>query len=118
MLRRKNESLELVLFVMVAICFVHSKSFWLYCDVWSCRCSCMGSISVLSCICCMFVFCVYLVEVFNAVFCMSCSLLMLVEDARGNHMEETYSRASLMSVSCLAHNGACTEMYAVCEFWV
>ena len=26
-------------------------------------------------------------------FCMTCSLLMLVEDARGGHMEEAYSRA-------------------------
>ena len=27
--------------------------------------------------------------------CMICSLLMLVEDARGDHMEEAYSRAGL-----------------------
>ena len=25
------------------------------CDAWSCRCSCMGSMSVSSCRCCMFV---------------------------------------------------------------
>ena len=31
------------------------------------------------------------VEVLNAAFCMTCSLLMLVEDARGDHMEEAYS---------------------------
>ena len=30
--------------------------------------------------------------------CMTCSLLMLVEDARGDHMEEAYSRAGLMTV--------------------
>ena len=29
--------------------------------------------------------------------CMTCSLLMLVEDARGDHMEEAYSRAGLMA---------------------
>ena len=29
--------------------------------------------------------------------CMTCSLLMLVEDARGDHMEEAYSRAGLMT---------------------
>ena len=29
--------------------------FCLYCDAWSCRCSCMGSVSVSSCRCCMFV---------------------------------------------------------------
>ena len=27
--------------------------------LWSCRCPCMGSMSVLSCICCMFVSCVH-----------------------------------------------------------
>ena len=30
-------------------------------------------------------------------FCMTCSLLMLVEDARGDHLEDTYSRAGLMT---------------------
>ena len=56
-------------------------------DVWSCRCSCMGSMSVSSCRCCMFVSCVHPVAVLNVAFCMTCSLLMLVEDARGDHME-------------------------------
>ena len=27
-----------------------------YCDVWSCRCSCMGSMSVSSCRCCVVVY--------------------------------------------------------------
>ena len=70
----------------------------------------MGSVSVSPCICCMFVSCVYPVAVLNAAFCMTCSLLMLVEDARGDHMEEAYSRAGIttalkvaMSVSCLPH---------------
>ena len=45
---------------------------------------------------CMFVSCVYPVAVLNAAFCMTCSLLMLVEDAIGDHMEEAYSRAGLM----------------------
>ena len=48
----------------------------------------MGSVSVSSCRCCMFVSCVLPVAVFNAAFCMACSLLILVEDARGDHMEE------------------------------
>ena len=61
-------------------------------------CSCMGSMSVSSCRCCMFVSCVYPVAVLNAVFCKACRLLMLVEDARGDHMEEAYSRAGLMTV--------------------
>ena len=92
--------------------------FCVYCDAWSCRCSCMGSMSVchvdLLCASCDSSQC-----------CMTCSLLMLVKDARGDHMEEANSRASLMtaiSVSfCLSHpvavsaliicNGlcACTE---------
>ena len=55
------------------------------------------SMSVSSCKCCMFVSCVHPVAVLNAAFCMTCSLLMLVEDARGDHMEEAYSRAGLMT---------------------
>ena len=35
--------------------------------------------------------CVNPVAVLNAAFCVTCSLLMLVEDARGEHMEEAYS---------------------------
>ena len=48
--------------------------FCLYCEAWSCRCSCMGSVSVSSCICCMFVSCVHPVAVLNAAFCMTCTL--------------------------------------------
>ena len=57
----------------------------------------MGSMSGSSCRCYMFVSCVHHVAVLNAAFCMICSLLMLVEDARGDHMEEAYSRAGLMT---------------------
>ena len=57
----------------------------------------MGSISVSSCRCCMFVSCVHLVAVLNVAFCMACSLLMLVKDARGDHMEDAYFRAGLMT---------------------
>ena len=63
----------------------------------ACRCSCMGSVSVSSCRCCMFVSCVHPVAVLNAAFCMTCSLLMLVEDAIGDHTEEAYSRAGLIT---------------------
>ena len=62
--------------------------------------------------------------VLNFAFCMTCSLLMLVEDARGNHMEQTYSRAGrmialyvAMSVSfCLLHHVAVSAfiMCSVC----
>ena len=71
--------------------------FCLYCEAWRCRCSCMGSVSVSSCRCCMFVSCVHPVAVLNAAFCMTCSLLMLVEDAIGAHTEEAYSRAGLIT---------------------
>ena len=53
--------------------------------------------SVSSCRCCMFVSCVHQVAVLNAAFCMTCIWLMLVEDARGDHMQEEYSRAGLMT---------------------
>ena len=56
----------------------------------------MGRVSVSSCRCCMSVSCVH--PVLNAAFCMTCSLLMLVEDARRDHMEEAYFRAGLMTV--------------------
>ena len=98
----------------------------------------MGSVSVSSCRCCMFVSCVHHVAVLNAAFCMTCSLLMLVEDAIGDHTEEAYSRAGLitvlyvaMSVSfCLPHPVAlsafmmcrglcaCTEMLWMCVLHV
>ena len=45
----------------------------------------------------MFVSCVHPVAVLNAAFCMTCSLFMPVEDARGDHIEEAYSRAGLMT---------------------
>ena len=65
--------------------------------MWSCRCSCMGSMSGSSCRCCIVVSWVHPVAVLNAAFCMTCSLLMLVEDARSDNMEEAHSRAGLMT---------------------
>ena len=56
-----------------------------------------GKCSVSSCICCMFVSCVHPVAVLNAALCMNCSLLMLVKDGRGDHMEEAYSNAGLIT---------------------
>ena len=98
----------------------------------------MGSVSVSSCRCCMFVSCVLPVAVLNAAFYTTCSLLILVEDAIGDHTEEAYSRAGLitalyvgMSVSfCLPHPVAvsafmicrglcaCTEMLWMCVLYV
>ena len=57
----------------------------------------MGSVRVSSCRCCMFVSYVHPMAVLNAAFCMASSLLMLVEDERGDHMEEAYSRAGLIT---------------------
>ena len=57
----------------------------------------MGSVSVSSCRCCMFVSCMHPVSVLNAAFCVPFSLLMLVEDATGEHMEEAYSRPGLIT---------------------
>ena len=57
----------------------------------------MGSMSVSSCRCCMFVSCVYPVTVLNAAFSMTGNLLMLVEYVRGNHMEEAYYRTGLIT---------------------
>ena len=70
----------------------------------------MGSMSVSSCRCCMFVSCMHPVAVLNAAFCMTCSLLMLVEDARGDHMQEAYSRAGFMTASfCILHPVAVSD---------
>ena len=42
--------------------------------------------------------CVHPVAVNNATFCMHCSLLMLVEDAIGDHMEEANSRLRMPGI--------------------
>ena len=68
--------------------------FCLYCEAWNCRCSCMGSLSVSSCRCFMFVSCVHPVAVLNAAFCI---LVILHEDERGGHIEEAYSRVGLIT---------------------
>ena len=57
----------------------------------------MGRVSVSSCRYCMFVCCVHPVAVLNVVFCMTCSLLMLDEDAIGDHMKDAYTRAGLIT---------------------
>ena len=54
------------------------------------------------------VFCVHHVAVLNTAFCMTCRVLILVEDARGNHMEE-------VSVSfCLSHPVA-VSAFIICS---
>ena len=45
----------------------------------------------------MLYFCVLCASCSSSQFCMICSLLMLVDDARGDHMEEAHSRAGLIT---------------------
>ena len=69
--------------------------FCLYCDAWSCRCSCMGSVSVSSCRCCMFVSCVHPVAVLSAAFCVLHDL-QFVNAGRGCN-RRPYRRGILQS---------------------
>ena len=70
----------------------------------------------------MLVSCVHPVAVLNAEFCLTCNLLMLVDDARGDHMEESYSRAGLMTALyvamsvffCLPHPVA-VSVFIICS---
>ena len=64
----------------------------------------MGSVSVSSCRCYMFVSCVHPVAVVNAAFCMTCSLLMMVEDARGDHKRYTLMCRSDGDLICIDHH--------------
>ena len=57
----------------------------------------VARVSVSSCRCCMLVSCVHPVSDLNVEFCMTCGLLMLVDDASGDDMEEPCSRAGLMT---------------------
>ena len=77
----------------------------------------MGSGSVTSCRCCMFVSCVHPVAVFNAAFCMTCNLLMLVDDARSDCMDDSHECILCVShpiagIVFISSRGlcACTEM--------
>ena len=54
--------------------------------------------------------CVHPVAILNAAFCMTCSLSMLVNDARGDHMEEAYSRAGLMT-ACFIGSHECLLLF-------
>ena len=56
----------------------------------------MGRVCVLSYRCCVLESIVHPVAILSAVFCVICSLLMFVSDARGDHMVETYSSMGLV----------------------
>lgn len=66
-------------------------AFCLSCDACSFRCVLIGSISVSSWRCCVFVSIVQPVMVRSAAFCTVCSLLMLVSEAIGDQMVFAYS---------------------------
>ena len=61
-------------------------------EVCATLCKCFRHADVV-CLC--LVSCVHHVAVLKVAFCMTCSLLMQVKDASGDHMEEAYSRADL-----------------------
>ena len=64
--------------------------FCLYYDVWSCSCSCMGSMSVSSCKRCIFVSCAYC-------FSSKCCILHDLKFLNAGRTCKSYSRASLMA---------------------
>ena len=51
---------------------------------------------------CMLVSVVHPVAILSAVFCVICSLLMFVSDARGDHMVETYSSMGIVMIVYVA----------------
>ena len=70
----------------------------------------MGSVIVSSCRCCMSVSCVHPVAVLNTVFCMICSLLMLVEDGRGILQSRSHN-CLVGSHECLFTPFCCSECF-------
>ena len=61
------------------------------------------------------VVCVCLVPVLNAALCMVCCLLMLVKDARGDHMEKAYSRVGHMTTLYVAMG--VSMLFAFRDLW-
>ena len=60
-------------------------------------------------------FVVYMLHVW-VLFCMTCSLLMMVEDTRGDRMGDAYPRPGLITMSvsfCLTHPGAVSDFMFV-----
>ena len=64
----------------------------------------MGRLCVSSCRCCVFVSVVHPVAILSAVFCVICSLLMFVCDAKGDHMGLVMALYVAMIISfCFPH---------------
>ena len=72
--------------VVVTVLYICAKGVWmlcffcLHCHAWSCRCLCMGSMSLSSCKCCMYVSCLHPVAVSQ---CCILHDLQLVNAGRG-----------------------------------
>ena len=76
-----------VIFVLSVMHVVGGVSLWVECVFSACRC-------------CVFVSVVHPVAFLSAVFCVICSLLMLVSDASGDHMVEMYEYWSCYGFVC------------------
>ena len=91
--------------------FIGCCVFCLYCDAWSCRCSCMGSMSVLSCICYMLYVCVLCASCGNSQCCILHDL-QFVNAGRGCK-GRPYGRGILRSRShdCLIGSLECLLLF-------
>ena len=69
----------------------------------------MGRVSVSSYRCCMFASCVHPVAVINAAFCTTCSILMLVKDARGDDNERGILQSK--SHNCFVGSHECLLLF-------
>ena len=76
----------------------------------------MGRVSVSSCRCCICVSCVHPVTVLNAAFCMTCSLLILVEDERGI-LQSWSHNCRVCSHACLFlfTPSSCISAFMICR---
>ena len=82
----------------------------------------MRSVICPSCICFICASCVHPVAFSNDAFGITCSLLMLVEDTSGDHMEAAYSRGGIMTaleeargVSFCLHHTVAANYFIICR---
>ena len=77
----------------------------------------MRSMSVSTCRCCMFVSCVHPVAVLNAAFCIICSVLMPVEDARAIWLNPfvtvLFTVCSSVTVECCVLYPCCVGVFSM-----
>ena len=65
--------------------------------------------------CCMFLSCVHPVAVLNAAFCMTFRLLMLVEDARGGHIDGLQTTQPTSGEAVTAVRNWCAHCVETCR---